>query len=123
MLGYSDIKLTMSAYTDPQLLDMGNAVARLPSMRPSAPSDTEAHRLAAGAETTPDGLCMKLCVSGGKNETESDVCGNNGETASKTRINEKAPKTHGFRGETFGGGYRGRTGGLKTASLALYQLS
>jgi len=105
---HSDIKLTMGAYTDPYLLDAAGAVAALPSLRSPTPEAAEIRR-AAGAENTPAEVCVKLCVSGVENGHFLSPTGNNIGTAAETKNHKKTPKNGVFRGETIGGGYRGRT--------------
>ena len=95
---HSDIKLTMGAYTDPQLLDAAGAVAALPSLRPSEPAETPENRRAAGAENTPPDLCAKLCVSGGEKGQKTTFRGNEGSWPEKLGLDEKAPENRSFPG-------------------------
>lgn len=50
-LRHSDIKLTMGTYTDPKLLDVRQAVERLPALRATAPLINSAHESAVRSDS------------------------------------------------------------------------
>jgi hypothetical protein len=111
---HSDIKLTMGVYTDPALLDVRNALDRLPVFGPSETRDQK-------RDLTRD-LEGQNVASSGKMERPSEGSEAEGEPAvNRLRGNEKPPVTTGVITGGQSRADRIRTCDLLVPNQALYQ--